>query len=275
MDFFQYKKNDQISYILDIPIEDIKSDISLKEFSSQIFSQFTAKLLSGSLNNCFNMTQDSVLSKYAEFRLGRGAENTLVLRVIEGDYDKITPHQYISANDSIIQFFGSGTCTATLYSFEEQDNYDIFDKNRRLAHKESLILKGGDTIRIRAGVDALRLHNSHELAVAELSSIKHHSIVWNFNAQTGQLLFPSSSELESSRLCMMLDLLAVLGDKSCIPALKQRYTASLEHFVKWKIIETASQVDDELTKELLIKAKSDAHPHLRNAAIESLRLNGL
>lgn len=281
MNFFDSSASPVLSELLDTPIfpkanfEEALNAADLKDEVAKVFNDLLLSMRSNVRVDHFNSTNVAGLEKYIEFLMGLGAENSCVLKVVHGDLSAISRVQNIVTNDMCYKFFGSGVCEATLYEFEPQPNYDVFNLERKLTNKRNVSLTNADTLFLKAGVHAFRGGVVEDLAILEFRALAKHKIAWNFDPESGTMMHPSAVDIAETRLASMLDIAAKMSDKSSVPFLRKRYHLSEYYFIKWRTIETAAHVCDDLTKELLLDAAQQDHPELQAAARQSLEMNGI
>lgn len=281
MDFFDSAASPVLRELLNTPVfpqekflrvcaaADLKSEVA------KVFNDLLLSIRSRKRANHFNSTNVAGIEKYIEFLMGLGAQNSCVLKVVQGDLGAIAKVQNIVTNDMCYKFFGPGFCEAVVYEFEPQDDYDVFNPDRKLVDKKSVSLTSADTLFLKAGIHAFRGGQVENLAILEFRAVTKHKIAWNFDPKSGKMMYPSAVDIAETRLASMLDIAAKLSDKSSVPYLRKRYHLSDYYFIKWKTIETAAHVCNDLTQELLLDAAHQQHPELKKAARQSLEMNGI
>lgn len=214
-------------------------------------------------------------STIMEWRLARSNVGAATIRIVTGSLHANRNVFFLYPNDLVIYFHGSGECKAILYEFEEVNCYDEFDKSRKIKSRMNVNIKNGDYVKIKAGINGFQIININDLIMFEVSSFKHHNIVWNFNTNTGEMLYPSSADVSSTRMSMAMDVLKSIGDERSVEIISALAKNHHQHFIRWKAIESISFFNDDLTIELLKNAKNDPHPEIRNAANKTLLENGV
>lgn len=210
-----------------------------------------------------------------EWRIARSEWAACTLKIIDGKPHKDRKSFYLYPNDIFLYFHGKGHCKAILYEFEDTDDFDHFNKDRLLISKTSLSLQGGEGLLLKAGIHGLLMLDVKDIVLFEVSSFKHHNIVWNFSTETDKMIFPSSADVSSTRLTVAMDVLTVLGNKESEAVIEDIVKSHHQHFVRWKGIETLSVLNQDKTFKLLNRALKDEHHEVRKAARESLELNGV
>ncbi|TMP25896.1 hypothetical protein CWB99_19980 [Pseudoalteromonas rubra] len=254
--------------------DELKRIIDAGELS-WVVNRLLSIVSNGESMHCISVDGFNMSASNLELRLARSLLSACTLKIIEG-----SPHQnrdvfFLYPNDVTMFFYGHGVCEAILYEYEEMNDYEIFDVNRRLVKKERLTFKNGDLINIKAGDSGLQILNVNDIFIFEVSSFKHHNIVHNFHVETGAMLYPSSADVSSTRLTTTLEVLKTLGDRDSVKYMSDIAKNHRQHFVRWKAIEAIACLDEEYAKNILIESLNDSHPEVRAAAKKTLEFNGV
>ena len=92
---------------------------------------------------------------------------------------------------------------------------------------------------------------------------------WAFDRGSLKSKFHSTLRLAESNLCGLFDLIAEIDD----PRSKEILGMFAEHdyhFVRWKAVQAIGRCDSKLGLELAQLATKDPHPHVRQAAVQTL-----
>ena len=155
------------------------------------------------------------------------------------------------------------------YTIEPPFRHDVFDRSKRLLREEVFTLKAGSVAEFRPPRDIFRLRLQRTALVVQLQSTTLLPLRWVFHPETLEPVRAVSSRLSSSRLQFTCHTLAALGSPSSIPALKRLMTHP-EHYVRWAAVQSICAISREEGIQCLRHSMTDDHPHIRNAAHNTL-----
>ncbi len=277
--FLYEKKDDPFKNLVGRKMQDSKKLSEL--FGSFTTRDFHASMIEkikkerGQSEQCESVTIESFefFDYQLRVRLSEGKHNILSLNVREGKNTESDPEQIqpVSAN-TFICFAGSGFCTCELFEFTRDSEKQIGEVG--LIGKKQLTLKNGDTIMLRNGIDGLIIKQCSNLASYELVDKKRNNLVYNFDVRSGKLLFISSSNTMSARAGTALDIISAVKQGADIEKISDVAVNHSEHYIRWKAIETIAELDPDKVKPLLYECLTDSHPEVRQAARETLEMNG-
>ncbi|MFZ1962145.1 MAG: HEAT repeat domain-containing protein [Roseiarcus sp.] len=176
------------------------------------------------------------------------------------------------ANDLVYFNAGPGSVTYEVYSAPPEQINELFDRRSFTIRSDSGIQRPGDFIKLRAGVDILKIVEMCD-DLFELYVVSHtkQKLVWHYDAETISPLYSSAGRGQASSVEQAIELIVNLEGKSGIDAIVAAYNSE-EHFVRWAAVKAALALDVGVGIELLERAKADPHPHVRHAADRTANL---
>jgi hypothetical protein len=153
-----------------------------------------------------------------------------------------------------------------LKSVPDGQTNEIFDEKCLPTLTFAGTQKPGDCIKLRAGVDILKIIEM-DVDLFQLYVVSHtkRTLVWHYDAASVRPLYSSAGRGQASAVEQAVELIVNLDGDPGIDRLIDVYNAE-EHFLRWAAVKAALALNAPAGIELLRRAKSDRHPHIRNAA---------
>lgn len=152
---------------------------------------------------------------------------------------------------------------------QDGESLTVLDRRKTLRPNGKEDLRPRDVYAFQAGVDAYNVVYSDPVVLLRFNTGDDAPFVWQYDAQTLAPIRTIGSNLHASRVQFALQALALLGT-----AEHARTAADLfdhpAHYVRWEAVKAAFALDFDAGMELLMRAKDDLHPHVRNAAVKSI-----
>jgi len=177
----------------------------------------------------------------------------------------LTSHQMIGVR-------GNGSFKVEYYYQKNPYPTEILEKNRILTQKEILEVNSSEIKCFKAHEDVIRILDPTEVCTVfyfmtrDLGSIR-----WEYSPKTLEPTRAVATSMNSSRLQWAAECLSELECLDSVSSFESLYNHP-DHFVRWSAISNLIQIDFQKGVTLLKKASTyDCHPHIRNAAVKSLR----
>lgn len=161
---------------------------------------------------------------------------------------------------------------ASLYEIDRPFDFSVMDPAARLVrrsldpHMDSgIVLKNGrsQALDICPAGDALAF-------TLRVNSAAFGAFEWSFDRATGHPRRVTSLSNVHSNLESIFDLLAAVGSPTSIGFIEP-YLAHAAHHVRWKAVQTIGQLAPDLRYGVVKAAANDPHPHVRQAAADTLQ----
>jgi hypothetical protein len=171
---------------------------------------------------------------------------------------------FSSPGDWYIVNFGPDDLLIDVYDLPQNWNNEVFDKELTLGEKKSVILQKGSHF----FVDGKSI-------VMSLITRVGMNLNWSFSKGTRKAFTATPATAPLGRIQQSLQLGAIMADgnleltQAFIERAKS-YTDHDAHYIRWAAIRAIFYLDPLAAKEFLVNAASDQHPHVRNAAAQTL-----
>lgn len=180
----------------------------------------------------------------------------------------------VSSYATDIIYYNLGPCSIPfeLHRAPPEQRNDVFDRRCIPIFANRSLLRPGDLITLSAGIDILKfLPFEQDVFQVAVVSRKEKSLEWHYDYNTLNPLYCSAGRTISSTMQHAITVLVKMGSVRAAPEIALAYN-SADHFVRWSAVRAVLALDDHLGRELLERAKSDAHPHVRSAAAKTENL---
>jgi hypothetical protein len=156
------------------------------------------------------------------------------------------------------------------YRHDDDHRGDLFDRSARPTRKGEEDLAPGNHLRLEAFRDIVEIRPAAEVRIAlVLSSAPVHTIRWSYDRATLEPLECATSTLNANHLSNAAWALVQLGHPRAAEAIAGLYEHPA-HYLRWTAVRAVMEVDPERGMDLLQRAASDPHPHVRLAAQRAL-----
>jgi hypothetical protein len=182
------------------------------------------------------------------------------------------PQKYVYSltDHMMIGFLPPSSAVIELFHQPASIPNDHFDPARRLQKFGQLSIGPNDHIKFRSGQDLFRIiRNEGPLIALILRSSQVLRFCWEYDAETLQPVEIMAGDLMASRMQFAAEALGHLGNDESLAILRDLLEHE-DHFLRWQAVQSAFGIDYSIAIELLQKCISDAHPHVRRAALKSL-----
>lgn len=171
----------------------------------------------------------------------------------------------VLANDVAIFVLGNGSIAVRGYT-SDADGKRIIDRG------EDTLLPG-EFVCVERGRGAYEVRRSvGDVWVVQVVIGHYDHLIRHFDRHSREIVGVSSASFHATRMEFVMELLVRCAPRGCSELLCRVYADSPFHFVRWKAIKCLALVDPDLTRQMLhVAAEMDPHPHVREAALKSVK----
>lgn len=165
---------------------------------------------------------------------------------------------------------GPGALRVDRYRHEDEHPADFFDRAVRITRRGEEELAAGSYLRLEAFRDIVEIKPAAEVRLAlVLSSAPVSTIRWSYDRSTLEPRECATATLNENHLSHAMWALVQLGHPRAAEAIAGLYEHPA-HYLRWDAVRALMEVDPERGMELLQRAATDPHPHVRRAAQRAL-----
>jgi hypothetical protein len=174
-------------------------------------------------------------------------------------------------NDFLLGVMGRGAVTVDLYRSAFDRDEEVFSPAHRIEHVERRRIRPGAWVLTHASREVIDIVEVEDDVVSiEFALTAARTVVWNYDAETLRASFASSGSVEGTRMEFAIELFRRFKDRNALTNLVRIARDHKCHWVRWKAVQAAVQIDPASGREALDVALADAHVHVRNAAQATL-----
>lgn len=174
---------------------------------------------------------------------------------------------------------GPGILEFQIYETPDTQDNRLFDRTQKPRLVDQRCLQVGEVIGVRAGKDILRMVDDPSPDVYQMhcvSTTTSSTLVWHYDVATREPLYCTAGNQMSSRLEIAIAVLTRMAGSKALPAIRGLCDHE-DHFVRWTAVRSAIALDRHGSLDILERAQTDEHPHVRAAAskmLSALALDG-
>lgn len=202
----------------------------------------------------------------SEVALHRGGGTALIVTLVEVPlrYLHVFPHHafYAVLGDKAVEY--------DRYALPANYRNDLFDPGLKLGPAEHGVLQPGDPLRLPCGQYAFDFKIENPVLLLKFVTTAILPLEWLFKRDTLQAWQANDADLSFTQLRVAADVLGKLAHQSSIKPLKLM-SAHGHHAVRWAAITNLGRINRSEAILKLKEAVNDPHPHVRNAAVKTLR----
>lgn len=182
---------------------------------------------------------------------------------------------FSSPGDWYIVNFGPDDLLIDVYDLPQNWSNEVFDKELALGEKRSVILQKGSHFFVDASLVVVDYNSNGKSIVMSLITRVGMNLNWSFSKRTRKAFTATPATAPLGRIQQSLQLGAIMADGNfeLTQAFIERakaYTDHDAHYIRWAAIRAIFYLDPLAAEEFLVNAASDQHPHVRNAAAQTL-----
>ncbi|MCB1454615.1 MAG: HEAT repeat domain-containing protein [Rhizobiaceae bacterium] len=177
------------------------------------------------------------------------------------------------ANDFVYANLGPIPLEFELLETPREQVNEVFDRSMVPYSVRICRQQRGETIKVRAGVDILKVSKPERdtYQIYAVSSHPRKSLLWHYDADTLVPKYCTAASLMSSRVQTAINILVRMGGQTTATTAAIASAAkSGDHFVRWSAIAAVTSLDPHMGLELLQTALADPHPYVKAAAQSAL-----
>ena len=246
--------------------KDLFETLVSSEFVTHLVNYELSRLVEEPLYTLRDATETNILLVDSDFfRLGLSILENTNLVIKKQKLYSLTSHQMIGIH-------GNGKFDIEYFHQPSPYPIEVLDKNKPLTAKGHVEVSSQRATCFRAFEDVINIIPPQETCLAfSLVTNDLGSIRWEYDSDT---LLPTraiATDIVGSRIQYAANTLVELECEEAIPSLKSLCDHP-DHFVRWSSISNLIQLDYEAGIAMINRALDDKHPHVRNAARQSLNM---
>ena len=166
----------------------------------------------------------------------------------------------------MMAFITKSPMTLNRYELSEGHNFDVFDKDCKLTLKSSEKVIPYKRYEVNGYSEVIGFDNiGNEGALLVMNSRPVLSQQCEFDRETLKIMGASISSVDVSIILSILEQLSRYRHSESTDVVKKLLN-NPSHYIRWAAIKCLSQLSPEESINYIREAKSDKHPHIRDAA---------
>lgn len=190
-------------------------------------------------------------------------------RLMMSLYHRDSRFIYSQPFDGFIAPLGDKPLTFNVYAAPTNCDWNVFDRNISLTFVEKRTIRAGQFLKIdnkHYVYDFVFEHKTLALKfVSAVNSVQH----WAFDPMTLRPIQAISANPMDAELVNIAEVLGAFRDRSSLELLES-LSRHESHHVRWEAIKSLGKIDADQAFKRVVDARSDPHPHIRNAAQKTL-----